>query len=126
LRSSTILIDYLLKNSSQISNNENLKPNTNYLYSKNLNTIQTYGLETNLLFQYKLNSRWKMFSKLGYTFKNGYSSEDKITKYTSNYARHLLNGMLTLQNGPFNISVTGIWKVRFGASAYHLTDDGHN
>src|SRR5699024_5308212 len=112
LRSSTNLIDYLLKNSSQISNNENLKPNTNYLYSKNLNTIQTYGLETNLLFQYKLNSRWKMFSKLGYTFKNGYSSEDKITKYTSNYARHLLNGMLTLQNGPFNISVTGIWKRR--------------
>src|SRR5699024_7718248 len=59
LRSSTNLIDYLLKNSSQISNNENLKPNTNYLYSENLNTIQTYGLETNLLFQYKLNSRWK-------------------------------------------------------------------
>src|SRR5699024_10566390 len=83
-----------------------------YLFADNLNSVQTYGLETNLSLNQALTDDWQLNSQLGYTLMDSYNPEETPAKYTSNYARHLLNGMLMVQNGPFKAAISGLWKKR--------------
>jgi len=117
IRSSTDLIDYVLTNSKNIRNNDNLLQDTNYLYTKNLSSVQTAGLEAEVSINRKLGSQWILKNRIGYTFTDSYSDEGVISKYVSNYARHMINGMLTLQKGPLDFTLSGIWKQRQGDSA---------
>lgn len=112
VRKSSNLIDYVLTNSKNIPNDSNLKPNAQYLYSSNLSSVNTAGIESEISIQKKLGQQWLLSTKTGYTFTNIYNNQNPAAKYISSYARHLINGNISLQNGPFKGTISGLWKQR--------------
>ncbi|SMO60552.1 TonB-dependent receptor plug domain-containing protein [Fodinibius sediminis] len=112
IRSSSNLIDYVLTNSGNIRNNENLIDDTEYLYANNLSSVRTAGIETELSLNREVGSGWILKSRLGYTFADALNKEKIASKYISNYARHLVNGMLALQQGALEVALNGLWKQR--------------
>lgn len=112
IRESTNLIDYTLMNSMNIRNNENLKANTEYLYTSNLSSVRTAGLETQLAYTQSMGADWLLQSQVGYTFTDSFTGEASATKYLSNYARHIVKGMMVLQRKAFELSVSTLWKQR--------------
>lgn len=117
VRASSNLIDYVLTNSQNIRNDDNLQPNTDYLYTENLSSVRTAGIEMDLSMNKKLGRQWILRNRIGYTFTDSYSDEGVASKYVSNYARHLVNGMVSLQKGAFETTLSGLWKQRQGDSA---------
>lgn len=112
LRLSDQLIDYTSTNSNEIANNENLSPNANYFYARNIEDVQTYGFEIESLIDYPLSDQSALMLKLGYTFLNTANDSDIISVYISNHAKHLLTSNLNLRIQQFNLSLNGLWKVR--------------
>lgn len=112
IRKSSNLIDYVLTNSSQIQNDDNLQANTDYLYSQNINEVTSAGLETELSASRNLGAVWQLNSTLGYTFTDFFGNEDVAGKYLSTYARHLVNGSLRMNYKDFGAMIAGVWKQR--------------
>lgn len=117
VRSSTNLIDYVITNSGKIRNNDNLQQDTDYLYTDNLSNVQTAGVAIDFSANKELGDRWILKSRVGYTFIDSFREEEVAAKYASNYARHLANGMITLQKGSLDIALSGLWKQRKGDQA---------
>ena len=112
LRESSNLIDYVMTNSGNIPNNGNLKDDTDYLYADNLSSVRMVGLETKLAGKQNLGKDWMLRHKISYTLTDSYNDEQVASKYISNYARHLVNGMVSVQKGRFDLTLTGLWKHR--------------
>lgn len=112
VRESTNLIDYALTNTNQIRNDENLQTGGNYLYAQNINNVTTAGLETEITISENLGNNWLFNGTLGYAFTDFYGDEDVASKYISNYARHLVNGIVSVSHGPVEGSVSTVWKKR--------------
>ena len=112
VRKSTNLIDYVLTNSSQIQNDGNLQPNTDYLYTQNINEVTSAGLETELSGGRNLGAGWRLNGTLGYTFTDFFGDEDVAGKYLSTYARHLVNGNLHINYKDVGMGISGLWKKR--------------
>jgi iron complex outermembrane receptor protein len=112
VRESTNLIDYAMTNANQIRNDENLQTGGNYLYAQNINNVTTAGMETELTISQNLGNNWLFNSTVGYAFTDFYGDEDVASKYISNYARHLVNGIVSVSHGPVEGSVSAVWKKR--------------
>ena len=112
VRESTNLIDYALTSTNQIRNDENLQTGGNYLYAQNINNVTTAGLETEITVSQNLANNWLFNGTLGYAFTDFYGDEDVASKYISNYARHLVNGIVSVSHGPVEGSVSTVWKKR--------------
>jgi iron complex outermembrane receptor protein len=112
VRESTNLIDYAMTNAAQIRNDDNLQAGGNYLYAQNLNNVTTAGVETELSISQNLGNRWLFNSTLGYAFTDFFGDDNVASKYISNYARHLVNGMVSVSHGPVEGSVSAVWKKR--------------
>ncbi len=112
VRESTDLIDYALTNTAQIRNDDNLQSGGNYLYARNINNVTTAGVETELSMSKNLGNNWLFNSTMGYTFTDFFGDENVASKYISNYARHLVNGIVSVSYGPIEGSVSAVWKKR--------------
>lgn len=112
VRESTDLIDYALTNTAQIPNNENLGAGNNYLYAQNIDNITTAGIETELSVSQHLGNRWLVNSRLGYAYTDFFGDENVASKYIANYARHLVNGIISINRGPVEGSFSAVWKKR--------------
>src|SRR5699024_3647749 len=55
---------------------------------------------------------WIFRNKINYTFNHINNKEDAASKYLASYAHHLINGMISLRKGPYEITLTGLWKKR--------------
>ena len=112
VRESTDLIDYALTNTTQIRNNENMQAGGNYLYAQNINNITTAGVETELSVSQDLGNRWLVSSTIGYAFTDFFGDDNVASKYIANYARHLVNGILSVSHGPMEGTISAAWKKR--------------
>ena len=112
LRESSELIDYVLTNSNEIQNDGNLKPDTEYLYADNLSSVRMMGIEAKLSANKELGNNWMVRHKLSYTLTDSYNDQQVASKYISNYARHLVSGMVSVQKGGLDVTLTGLWKHR--------------
>ncbi|MGM0546339.1 MAG: TonB-dependent receptor plug domain-containing protein [Bacteroidota bacterium] len=110
VRESADLIDYTMINANEIRNDDNLQTGASYLYAQNLNTITTAGIETELSLTHDIGNNWLVNSTLGYSFTDFFGAENVASKYVSNYAKHLVNGILNVDRGPFDVSVSAVWK----------------
>ncbi len=117
IRASTNLIDYVLTNSNQIRNNSNLQPNTDYLYAENLKNVRTAGVELEFSMSRDLGQNWMLEYTMGYTFASTYNSQHTVSKYISNHARNLINGMISIHKDAFEAGLSGLWKQRQGDKA---------
>lgn len=114
LRASTNLIDYVLTNSTQIRNNSNLQSNTDYLYAENLKNVETAGIEVEFSMSRNLGENWMIEYTMGYTFADTYNSQHTVSKYISNHAKNLINGVISIHKDRFVAGLSGLWKQRQG------------
>jgi iron complex outermembrane receptor protein len=54
---------------------------------------------------------------MGYTFASTYNSQHTVSKYISNHARNLINGMISIHKYAFEAGLSGLWKQRQGDKA---------
>lgn len=122
-RYSKNLIDYVLTSGNEITSNVMLDPTANYLYSQNIASVVTNGVELVWDGQIELGEKTKLRTNIGYTWletlkeskfwSSGDSdSEFELTKYISSHPKHMINGALFLDYERVSIGVSGIWKNR--------------
>lgn len=115
-RASGNLIDYVPTPGSEITNvSVKLQPNSDYLYSKNLSTVNTIGLELELWYKKVLDSGNSFTLRAGYTGLESVNPEGTVSKYVSAHAKHLVNGSLNLSVSNFDFGFTSVYKMRENA-----------
>lgn len=113
MRDATDLIDYEATLGSDIqTENLTLDPESYYFYTQNIRGVETYGFESELRTDIPLPQGWVMQSMAGYTYLDSKSSEDEISKYVSNHAKHLVNGSLSFHRDFIKVFTSGLWKFR--------------
>jgi iron complex outermembrane receptor protein len=112
-RASNNLIDYVPTLGSEILNVPvSLTPDADYLYSKNLTSVNTVGVEAEVWYSRTFKSGNKLSTKLGYTALESVNPEGTVSKYVSAHAKHLINGNVSMSIAMLDIGVSGIYKVR--------------
>ena len=120
-RASNNLIDYVPTLGSEILNVPvSLVPNADYLYSKNLTSVNTVGVEAEVWYSTTFKSGNKLSTKLGYTALESVNPEGTVSKYVSAHAKHLINGNVSMSIAMLDIGVSGIYKVREDAYSTSL------
>jgi iron complex outermembrane receptor protein len=123
VRSSSDLIDFVITNESEISNNENLIPGEDYFWAKNIEDVTTSGIEFETWYQKRINNASNAYINLGYTFLNTTNNTGVVSKYISNHARHLFTSNIVFNTGKWDISVNGLYKVRDGDAAEAINSE---
>lgn len=106
------LIDWAPTPYAQMPRKENLSPAGTYSLASNLESINTTGLELDLLYKKKIGTNSSITGTFGYTFIRS-ENEDAIPSfYISSHARHLFNftGQLSINN--FSLGINGLFKER--------------
>lgn len=104
LRASNNLIDYVLINSKEIDNVNNLMANENYFYASNISKSTTTGLELQVQKQWVVNHSLGIKGQFSYTLLNTSSDDIFTSKYIANHPNHNI-GILIDATLP-NISLT--------------------
>jgi len=119
-RSGNNLIDYVPTLGSEITNVPViLNPSGTYLYSKNLASVNTVGIEVELWYAKKFESGNALNFKLGYTGLESTNPDGTVSKYVSAHAKHLINGNISAAISRFDFGVSGLYKMR--ETAYSKT-----
>lgn len=117
-RASTSLIDYVLTNEANISNNSNLTTGADYFYATNVTDVRTNGIETELWTSLSTSDeRAKLNIGLGYTFINTTNEDNVLSVYITSHARHLLVSSWEVNVGDFSLLASTIYKSRDPRSA---------
>ncbi len=111
-RSSDNLIDYVVTNSNNISNNENLEMDAEYFYATNISKASTSGIETELWINKSWRENHSVVTTIGYTYLDTSSPSGEVSKYIASHASSLFTAGLTLQLGNFQLGVNGLYKAR--------------
>ena len=96
-RWSSNLIDYVMTNSSDIKNADNLLDNEFYLYTQNLAESYTNGLELQASKTYKA-AGFIIKPSLNYTYLVTGNSDSVVSKYLANHPTHVLNAAIHISN----------------------------
>ena len=120
-RAGNNLIDFVPTLSNEIANVPvQLVADTNYLYSKNLTTVNTYGVEVELWYTKRFESGNTMNMRIGYTGLESVNPEGTVSKYVSAHAKHLVNGSITTSVSRFDLGFSGLYKMRETAYSQKL------
>tara|TARA_R110002050_G_scaffold204327_2_gene339741 strand:- start:47217 stop:49181 length:1965 start_codon:yes stop_codon:yes gene_type:complete len=120
-RASGNLIDYVPTQGAEITNVPvTLQPNGSYLYSKNLSTVNTIGLELELWYKKVLESGNSFTLRAGYTGLESVNPDGVVSKYVSAHAKHLVNGSFNLSISNFDFGITSLYKMRENAYSKSL------
>ncbi|MEJ2004581.1 MAG: TonB-dependent receptor, partial [Cyclobacteriaceae bacterium] len=111
-RSATNLIDYVITNSGNIGNNENLETDAEYFYATNISDAATSGFETEFWAEKSLGRNSSLTSTIGYTYLNTGSPSGEVSKYIASHANSLFTAGITLDVGGFNMGINGLYKIR--------------
>jgi iron complex outermembrane receptor protein len=105
-------IDYVITNSSTLTQFTNIKPNTNYYFAKNIKGVNTSGFEVGFNAQKEIGKKGMLDINTGYIYAYSRMTEGVITKYISNHARHLVTLAANANISWFDIGLSGLYKYR--------------
>jgi iron complex outermembrane receptor protein len=113
IRTSDNLIDYVLTNQKEIGSVSaigSLQDGADYLFAKNISSVNTSGWELDVLWRKKMTSN--LFGQIGlsYTFLDTENPEESV--YLSNHANHLVNAQALFRYNWLDISMGCIFKER--------------
>jgi vitamin B12 transporter len=111
-RDASDIIDYVKYPGYKI-NIDGLKllPNTLYWYAQNNSNTKNYGLETRISMSKSINNTFIKFT-CGYTFLRIDTGYNKTAKYALLQPKHMVNWMITVENGPIIWNIDGLNKSR--------------
>jgi vitamin B12 transporter len=88
-RTSDNLIDYVITNSNQISNLNNLVADTSYFYTRNIANSQNIGYEMSAKLTFNETDSTYFKFMLDYTYLQTTNSDSVVSKYIANHPIHL-------------------------------------
>lgn len=108
----TDLIDYVTTPYADMPRKDNLAPNGTFALAKNIATVNTTGVETDVQYIKKMASDENLSINGGLIWMNSHSSESATSFYVNSHAKFLTNFSViyTLKN--LGISINGIYKNR--------------
>lgn len=111
-RTSSNLIDYVLTNSNSISNADNLRPDEDYFYTKNITDAKTRGVEF-LLSQQLESSNGLIFGiESSYTYLRTSADTGEVSKYIANHPSHQATLGLRISGSAFTLFSQSSYRVR--------------
>ena len=106
------LIDWTPTPYAEMPRKENLSPAGSYSLARNLERINTSGLEIDWLIKKKLSAHSSITGTLGYTFIRSANEDAVPSFYISSHARHLLNFTSQITIHSFSLGLNGLYKER--------------
>ena len=122
-RSSSNLIDYVLTNSNNIPNADNLQPNEVYLYAQNIKNSSAAGIEFLSDVTHSLSSNRAISLQTGYTYIRTTSDGEAPSKYIANHPEHQVNLGLRFSTSWGSIHSENSYRVRSKESAELIDGD---
>jgi vitamin B12 transporter len=116
-RTSSNLIDYILTNSNEIDNADNLQPDEFYFYTQNISNAQTTGIELFTSGQFRFNAQTRLGVETGYTYISTTAGTGEVSKYIANHPSHQFSLGLNLSAGRFNLNSQSSYRVRSSETA---------
>lgn len=116
-RTSSNLIDYVLTNSNEISNADNLQPNETYFYSRNISSANTSGIEFLINQRARIAANLPAHLEAGYTYLHTSAETGEVSKYISNHPSHQLSFNIRLSGNRITFSSQSAYKVRSSETA---------
>lgn len=106
------VIDYVITPYADMPRKENLVENGTYALAKNIATVNTNGVELDIHYNKKLNSKQSIFASLGMVGLNSKIPDGIESFYISSHAKFLTNFCLVFQSGNFSLGLNGLYKTR--------------
>jgi iron complex outermembrane receptor protein len=122
-RTSSDLIDYALTNSSDINNADNLQPNEDYFYTRNIATSNTAGVEFLASHRFVVGSQKTLRTDAGYTWIRTSGNEGEVSKYIANHPKHQFSFTVDANLNRFRITSESSYRVRSSESADLIAGD---
>lgn len=111
-RQSSALIDYVLKNESDINGIGSLQTGENYFFAQNISDVQTNGIELEVQYNTQLGTGLGLNTSLGYTYLDTSNDAEEISVYISSHAKNLINAKMFVNHEVFQIGLTALYKDR--------------
>ena len=108
----TKLIDYVVTPYSEMPRKVNLSPTGTYALAKNISSVTTTGVETELQYSKQLARNNSFWASVGVTWLESKSSEATPSFYISSHARFLSSFNVHYNTGRFAFAVNGLYKDR--------------
>ncbi|MFY7839088.1 MAG: TonB-dependent receptor plug domain-containing protein [Lacibacter sp.] len=106
------LIDYVNTPYANMPRQVNLTPSGNYLLAKNIDKVNTTGIETDIQYTHSFNEQQSLSAGLGFIWMRSRSSDTIPSLYVSNHARELINFNIAYRYKRIAISTNGLFKAR--------------
>ena len=116
-RSSENLIDYVLTNSNEISNADNLQPDEEYFYARNISSTETAGVEFLASHTFSLGDNRAVRLDGVYTYIHTTGSSGEVSKYIANHPLHQVTVGVRLSTSRFLINSNSSYRVRNAEAA---------
>ena len=121
-RFSRDLIDYVITDSENIENNQNLSPGESYFFARNIGLLNTFGFEAQLEGNHNLSGTRILQWGLAYQALNSVSEDDLVSKYLSAHARNLVNARIGLAGNAVRLQCTSLYKRRDAAAVAAINE----
>ncbi|MBX2939752.1 MAG: TonB-dependent receptor [Ferruginibacter sp.] len=112
IRSQNNVIDWVTTPYDQMPRKDNLVPGSTYALARNIESIETRGIELNFNWQKQLNTHWWMHLQFSSGWISSKSNAPTPSYYILSHAKQLHQQSITLQYKKWMLSATGIYKKR--------------
>lgn len=106
------LIDYSTTPYDEMPRKENLIPTGTYALAKNIASVNTTGIETDVQYTHHFTEQHRLSGSLGLLWLDSKSSDSIPSFYISSHARFLTNFSLIYQYKDLSFSINGLYKKR--------------
>lgn len=106
------LIDYVNTPYANMPRQVNLTPAGSYLLAKNIDKVNTTGIETDIQYTHSFSEQQSLSAGLGFIWMRSRSSDTIPSLYVSNHARELINFNIAYRYKRIAISTNGLFKAR--------------
>ena len=116
-RDQSQLIDWVTTPYNQMPRQDNLIPAGTYALAKNIASVNTSGLETDIQYSSAFKGHHQLLATLGMLWLDSESNSSQPSFYISSHAKFLANFSVVYSNPWFSISTNGLYKTRAPQSA---------
>ena len=106
------LIDYSTTPYDEMPRKDNLIPTGIYALAKNIASVNTTGIETDIQYTHHFTEEHRLSGSLGLLWLDSKSSDSIPSFYISSHARFLTNFSLIYQYNDLSLSINGLYKKR--------------
>lgn len=106
------LIDYVSTPYSNMPRQVNLVPGATYSLAKNINRVNTKGIETDIQYNKSFSTNHSLVAAIGFVWIKSKSSDSIPSLYVSNHAKFLTNFTLQYRYKFMSIALNGLYKQR--------------